>query len=101
MYLPFERLICILNSDCVNIPNEIEVFCAVVSWIDFDRGQRICYAPRLLQCGVRMHCISPEQLICKVETVEWLFDIPECEYLLNEAIRWVLIYIYIYIYMSL
>lgn len=87
MYLPAARLLCILNDDNLNIPNEIEVFCAIVAWVDFDRAQRICSAPQLLQCGVRMHCISPEDLITKVETVDWLFDVPECEYVLNEAIR--------------
>jgi hypothetical protein len=90
MYLPYERLMCILGSDLLNIECEIEIFCAVVAWIDYDRMARLCYAPSLLKCAVRMHCISPEQLIMKCETIDWLFDNPDCEYILNEAIRYVM-----------
>jgi len=36
---------------------------------------------------VRLQYIPPEQLITKVEPVDWLFQNPDCEFLVNEAIR--------------
>ena len=87
MYLPLERLVMILTDENLTVPCELDAFCAVVAWIDFDRTERLCFAAKLLHCGVRLHCISPEVLITKVESIDWLFEIPECEYVLNDAIR--------------
>jgi len=87
VYLPAERLYRILSDDNLNVQSEMEVFCALLQWLDFDRQERMCMAPRLLQCCVRLQFIPPEQLITKVEPVDWLFENPDCEFLVNEAIR--------------
>jgi len=90
VYLPAERLYRILSDDCLNVQSELEVFCALLQWLDFDRDDRMCMAPKLLQCCVRLQYIPPEQLITKVEPVDWLFQNPDCEFLVNEAIRFVI-----------
>jgi len=87
VYLPAERLYRILSDDNLNVSGELEVFCALLQWLDFDREDRLCMAPKLLQCCVRLQYIPPEQLITKVEPVDWLFQNPDCEFLVNEAIR--------------
>ena len=87
VYLPAERLYRILSDDNLNVQSEMEVFCALLQWLDFDREDRMCMAPKLLQCCVRLQYIPPEQLITKVEPVDWLFENPDCEFLVNEAIR--------------
>ena len=87
VYLPAERLYRILSDDCLNVQGELEVFCALLQWLDFDREDRLCMAPKLLQCCVRLQFIPPEQIITKVEPVDWLFQNPDCEFLVNEAIR--------------
>jgi len=87
VYLPAERLYRILSDDNLNVTSEMEVFCALLQWLDFDREDRMCMAPKLLQCCVRLQFIPPEQLITKVEPVDWLFENPDCEFLVNEAIR--------------
>jgi len=86
-YLPAERLYRILSDDNLNVSSEMEVFCALLAWLDFDREDRMCMAPKLLQCCVRLQYIPPEQLITKVEPVDWLFENADCEFLVNEAIR--------------
>jgi len=88
VYLPAERLYRILSDDCLNVQSELEVFCALLQWLDFDREDRLCMAPKLLQCCVRLQYIPPEQLITKVEPVDWLFQNQDCEFLVNEAIRY-------------
>ena len=86
--LPGDRLCQLLSEDALVVNSEMDVFCALVNWIDYDRDSRLCQAAQLLQDGVRLHFISPECIVTKVETVDWLFDsVPECQVVTNEAMR--------------
>lgn len=87
-YLHPDRLIALLADDRLKVHNELEVFNAAVYWMDHCRPERLPLAPVILQCAVRLLCISPECLIKKVEAVTWIFEIPECCAVLNDAIRW-------------
>jgi BTB And C-terminal Kelch len=87
-FLPLERLISLLQDDQLNINSELDVYAALIRWIDSDRPKRICVAARLLRETVRLQCITPECLITHVEAVSWLFDVvPECQLIVNDALR--------------
>ena len=86
--LPADRMCQLLCEDALEVTSEVEVFYAVVQWLDYDRCGRLGLAAQLLQDGVRLHCISPECIVTQVETVDWLFDaVPECQVVTNEAMR--------------
>jgi len=87
-FLPPDRICQLLSDDMLIVNSELDVFCALVRWLDYDRDGRLCQAAHLLQDAVRLHCISPECIVSKVETVDWLFDaVPECQVVTNEAMR--------------
>jgi len=88
LFLPPDRVCQLLSDDMIIVNNEMDVFCALLRWLDYDREGRLCEAARLLQDAVRLHCISPECIVSNVETVDWLFDaVPECQVVTNEAMR--------------
>ncbi|XP_033746483.1 kelch-like protein 17 [Pecten maximus] len=74
-------------KDNLGIRDELDVFLAVVSWIDFNRQDRLRHAHDLLSC-VRLLHISPEQLATQVEVIDYLFQIPACNALLLSAYRY-------------
>ena len=76
----------ILSKDELCIKSELDVFFAVLSWIEYNRQERLRFAVDLLQC-VRFVYISPEDLVTHVEPVRHLFDIHECKQMLYEAFR--------------
>jgi len=86
--LPEQRISRLLCDDMINVNSELDVFCALVRWLDHDRDSRLCHAAHLLQDAVRLRCVSPEFIVSRVETVDWLFDaVPECQVVTNEAMR--------------
>jgi len=86
--LPPDRVCQLLSDDMLLVDSEMDVFCALLRWLDHDRDNRLCHAAHLLQDAVRLHCLSPECIVSKVETVNWLFDaVPECQVVTNEAMR--------------
>jgi len=88
MFLPPDRICQLLSDDMLIVNSEMDVFCALLRWLDYDRDGRLCHAAHLLQDAVRLHCITPECIVSKVETVDWLFDaVPECQVVTNEAMR--------------
>ena len=86
-YVPVERLYKFLSDDGLNVTSEVDVFYVVACWIDFCREERLQLAAQLLQCAVRLQCISPEDLVTKIEPVEWIFENPECQAMLSDAIK--------------
>ena len=50
----------LLSDDMLVVNNVLDVFCALIRWLDYDRDGRLCQAANLLQNAVRLHCISPE-----------------------------------------
>jgi len=73
VYMPFERLLAILKDDELCVEEEIDVFHAVVDWVDFNRQSRSQYAYQLLQC-VRFTLMSAEVISNNVEPVDWIFE---------------------------
>jgi len=88
LFLPAEIVCHLLSDDWLTVHSEIDVYCALVRWLDHDRDGRLCHASHLLQNAVRLQCISPECIVSKVETVDWLFEAaPECQVVTNAAMR--------------
>ena len=86
--LPPDRVCQLLSDDMLTVESEMDVFCALVRWLDHDRDNRLCHAAHLLQDAVRLHCVSPECIVSRIEAVDWLFDaVPECQVVTNEAMR--------------
>ncbi|XP_060063807.1 kelch-like protein diablo [Ylistrum balloti] len=83
----FEQIRHFVCKDNLGIRDELDVFLAVVSWIDFNRQDRLRHAHDLLS-RVRLVHISPEQLATEVEVVDYLFQIPACNALLLSAYRY-------------
>lgn len=83
----FDQIQHFIRKDDLRIEDELDVFLAVVSWIDYNRQDRLRHALDLLGC-VRLVYISPEQLAMHVEVVDYLFNIPECKDLLLAAYRY-------------
>lgn len=85
--VPFSCLIELLSDDRLNVSSELDVFSAVVRWLDYDRDQRIPCAPELLGKAVRLQFMSPECLVKNVESVEWLFENPLCQAILFDVYK--------------
>lgn len=89
--LSAERVCHLLSENKLMVNSELDVFCALLRWLDHDREARLCHAAHLLQGVLRLHCISPECIVTRVEPVDWLFDaVPDCLVVINEAMRSVL-----------
>jgi len=88
LFLPVERICQLLSDDMLMVNSELDVFYALVRWLDHDRDGRLCQAAHLLQDAVRLHCLSPECIVTQLEPVDWLFDaVPDCLVVINEAMR--------------
>jgi len=88
-YLPYERLVSILKRPEL-CADELDVFLAIVSWIDAQRAERLSVAARLLRL-VRFQLIPPEILAKEVQAVNWLFSNLECMEPVWEAYKCVLL----------
>jgi len=75
VYMPFERLIAILRDENLCVDDEVDVFRAIVAWVDHDRPNRIHHNIELLQC-VRFPLMSAE-VLNEVEAAEWIFTNPD------------------------
>lgn len=78
-------------ENVLGLASELEIFLAIVAWINYDRPVRIQYAPELIGY-VRMHHMTPEVLVTRVETTHFIFAIPECHNQLYTAFKLVFIY---------
>lgn len=77
LYLPFERVLKIVSNENLCINTELDVFSAVVRWVDFDVRQRLSYGYQLLD-SVNFENLPPENLVQEVEAVGWIINNPEC-----------------------
>jgi len=66
---------------------ELDVFVAIVSWVDAQRADRLPVAPRLLRL-VRFQLIPPDILAREVQAVDWLFNNHECMQPVWEAYKY-------------
>ena len=87
LYMPLDRVRCLLTDDRLRVGSEMEVFVVLMRWLNFDREERMPAAAGLMREAVRMQHISPECLVKDVESVDWIFGDAECQAVLNDAIR--------------
>ena len=74
--------------------DELDVFLAIVSWVDAQRADRLSVAARLLRL-VRFQLIPPEILAREVQAIDWLFNSHQCMEPVWEAYKYVLLREYI------
>ncbi|CAC5393671.1 KLHL9_13 [Mytilus coruscus] len=88
LHSQYDRVIKILQRDAlrVKVGNELEIFFAIVAWIDFNRQERLSYASQILQC-VRFSIISAEDLVKHVEPQTEIFKFPQCKEMLYIAFK--------------
>lgn len=66
-----------------NFP-ELDLFRAIVRWIEYRRSERLSLAPMLMRC-IKMHMIAPRDLVNVVEKVDFMTGMPECFHMLYSA----------------
>jgi hypothetical protein len=84
--MPFDILILLLYSDDLGIDSEIDVFVAIVRWVDHNRKERIRLAPSLLKC-IRFQLIEVNFVITHIESADWMFRPRECHDWLYDVLR--------------
>ena len=65
---------------------ELEIFQAIVAWIDMDRKNRMQFARKLLE-HVRFSAMTPDVMAAQVETHTHIFDPQSCYKLLYEGMK--------------
>ena len=74
----------LLSSDYLNVANEIEVYEAVMRWVDNDRENRKNYLPSLIS-KIKLPLIETHYLMEKVAVNELIRSSHDCRDLLEEA----------------
>lgn len=77
LYLPFERVMKIVSDKNLCVNSELDVFSAVVRWVNFDVRQRLMHGYQLLD-GINFENLPPESIVQEVEAVGWIINNPEC-----------------------
>lgn len=72
VYMPLERLLGLLKDENLYVDSEMDVFKAVVNWVDHDRDTRLQHSSELLQC-VKFSLMPAEVLASEVESADWIF----------------------------
>ena len=85
--LPEKPLMFLISRDDLVVGCELNVFEAVLRWIDVGREVRLDHAALLLE-NVRLPMIKPPDLVDHVESVKYLMDLPPCEALVKEALHY-------------
>ena len=80
-------LLMLIRRDDLDVESELQVFEALLRWIDVDRENRLAHAEKLLE-NIRLPLIKPPDLVDHVESVNFLMDIPPCEALVKEALHY-------------
>ena len=81
----YDDLVILLTSE-EYARTELQLFQAIVRWIDFDRKQRVMYAPQLLQY-VQFRTMSIGELTSQVEIHTHLFDPSNTYKMLYDAMK--------------
>lgn len=84
----YDIVIKLLSKESLKLKvlNELDVFFAIIAWIDFNRQERLQFATQLLEC-VRFANISPENLVKYVEPQRTIFQNPVCKEMLYTAFK--------------
>lgn len=89
----------LLNSDCLNVASELDLFLMIVKWLESpsstpsssssgdERTSRLKHAAHLMK-SIRFMCMSAEQLADHVETVSLMREDAECNMLLINAYKY-------------
>jgi hypothetical protein len=86
LHCTFDQIRSLTGNDNLKLGSELDVFFALVTWIDFNRQERLLYAVELMG-NVRFVHVTPEDLATHVEPVTHIFQIPECSRMLYIAFR--------------
>ncbi|KAI8490135.1 hypothetical protein Bbelb_322050 [Branchiostoma belcheri] len=73
-----------IARDDLRVTRELQVFQAVVSWLQKDRAKREKWAVRLME-NVRFPLMTPNEVVDNVESVGFLMSVPEFQELVKEA----------------
>lgn len=87
--LTYEQIKYLLSNDCLQVCAEIDLFLMIVKWIESSESDanRLKHAADLMKY-VRFMNMSAEELADKVESVEFMNQIPECNLYLMNAYKW-------------
>ena len=96
--LSYDQIKFLLNNDCLQVCSEIDLFLMIVKWLETSLEKqtkidpenltgRLKYAPELMKY-VRFMNMSAEELADKVERVDFMNQIPECNIYLMNAYKW-------------
>lgn len=84
----YDIVIKLLSKESLKLKvlNELDIFFAIIAWIDFNRQERLQFAPQLLEC-VRFTNIPPEHLVKYVEPHRTIFQNHVCKEMLYTAFK--------------
>ena len=74
----------LIGSDYLNVANEIEVYEALMKWVESDRDNRKSYLPSLM-AKIKLPLIETHYLMGKIATNELIKSSHDCRDLLDEA----------------
>ncbi|CAH1797077.1 unnamed protein product [Owenia fusiformis] len=82
----FSCLCEIASRDALHVISEIDVFYAILAWLDTNRKERMEFAADAMKC-VRFILISPEDIATHVETTH-VIKVPEINAMIYQALRY-------------
>ncbi|ESN94439.1 hypothetical protein HELRODRAFT_164283 [Helobdella robusta] len=88
MILPYDKFLTIITHPMLSA-KEIEVFRAVVNWVNCNRPGRIQHARSLLGM-IRFNLIDPGELVSDVEMQDWIFTDSNCKNIILEAYKYII-----------
>lgn len=77
LHIPYEKLLKSLGDDRLSAISELDIFHAMMRWVDYNRQERLSMLPDLMEC-VRLPLIAPDMLISDIQVDEQIFNIKEC-----------------------
>ena len=87
LQLEVDQVVTLLIRDDLKVDGELAVFKKTMSWIEHDKSSRLMHAGDLLK-HIRLPLLTASEIVDQVETVDYLMGVPECEKLVNEALRY-------------
>jgi hypothetical protein len=77
----------LLNDSHLNVCNELEVFDAAIRWLEFDKPSRLKCVGELMK-SVRFTLIQPDDLISKVECVNYVCENREAHKMIYNSFKY-------------
>ena len=82
-----QHLVELLGRDDLKVENELNVFRRALSWIDFDRSERLIHIKSIME-QIRLPLLSTADIVDHVESVDYLMSTPECQRFVQEALHY-------------